>query len=408
MISKRKNKSTDDTKKIGIFVESPRFLSYSIHLGRDTETVVVTNSKQVYDKIPEQGISKCFLPDKGIANLLTFKKKFKALAVENIILFSDSSPVSFWIQKRYKTLMVSEDFIFGRGDLHYLLLPSNIKKCGFGIRILQKIAGSKSLFQGKTVYYMPNRIYQILLFMMLRLVFGFRENFFTHPGRYATKISVFSDAYKAVYLDNGISADRVIVNGSISFESSSVAIDNFKFNSSNYTAVDVVLFAQPFYKYPEPRKGTWITEIRSFVEDCQKLNASYLVALHPRDDIEFYLKFVPKECIVVAPRTEEQNIALVKAAKLVVLKQTTTIVLPILLKKPVAYLNYSSYSEINMMKHFQKEMVLYHQNRVSDMISFLDENLKSVVAHQDNEVRLMCASIRGVKERIITLAKTLE
>ena len=393
--------------RVGIFIEAPRYLNYATYLAVNSGALIITNSKEVYDRITISEISKYYIPDIGIINLLSFKNKFRILPIDSIVLFADTSPAAFWVQKNYKTLMVSEDFIFGRGDLFYQTIPSNLEKCGFVLRMLQEIAGAKSLLDGNTIYFRPPRIYSILIFMMWRVVFGFKENLFSLPGRYSTKISVYSDAYKTIYMNNGVSSDRLIVTGSISFESSVDAIRKSKNNPSDYAAVDVILFAQPFYKYPAPQKEIWNTEIRSFVEDCQKSNVSYLVALHPRDDIEFYSKFIPEEFIVPAPRTDEQNIGLVKSASLVVLKTTTTIVLPFLLKKPVAYINYSSYSDINMMKHFQKEMILYDQNRISDILSYIGENAETVISHQDKEVRSMCFAVTGVKDRIMNIARLL-
>ena len=393
--------------RVGIFIEAPRYLTYATYLADRSGALIITNSKEVYDRITISEIPKYYIPDLGVINLLLFKKKFRTLPVDCIILFADTSPAAFWVQKNYKTLMVSEDFIFGRGNLFYQTLLSGLQRCGFMLRALQVIAGAKSLLNGKTVYFRPPRLYSMLIFMMWRVIFGFKRILFSLPGRYATKISVYSDAYKAIYMNNGVSSDRLIVIGSISFESSADAISKSKYNSSDYAAVDVILFAQPFYKYPAPRKEVWVTEIRSFVEDCQKSNISYLVALHPRDDIEFYLKFIPEEFIISAPRTDEQNIGLVKSASLVVLKTTTTIVLPFLLKKPVAYINYSSYSDINMMKHFQKEMILYDQNRISDILSYIGENAETVISHQDKEVRSMCFAVTGVKDRIMNIARLL-
>lgn len=398
--------------RVGIFIEAPRYLTYATYLADRSGALIITNSKEVYDRITISEIPKYYIPDLGVINLLSFKKKFRALPVDSIILFSDTSPAAFWVQKNYKTLMVSEDFIFGRGDLFYAndfqtLLSGRSERCGFMLRTLQKIAGPKSVLDGKTIYFRPCRLYSILIFMMWRVVFRFKEVLFSLPGRYATKISVYSDAYKAIYMNSGVSSDRLIVTGSISFESCADAISRLGNNPSGHAAVDVILFTQPFHKYPVPPKEIWLSEIRRFVEDCEKSKASYLVALHPRDDIEFYSKVVPEEFIVTAPRTDEQNIGLVRSSKLVVLKTTTTIVLPILLKKPVAYINYTSYSDMNMMKHFQKEMILYNQNRVHDILSYIDKNLETVISHQDKEVRSTCFAITGVKDRIMNIARSL-
>lgn len=409
MIFRTKNKSTDGVKRIGIFVESPRFLSYAIHLGRGSGAVVITNSREVYDRITSQDIMKQYIPDWGVINLLSFKGKFKAFAVDRIILFSDTSPVSFWIQKHYKTLMVSEDFVFGRGYLFYKSLPSFFAKQGFFLPLLEKIAGAKCLLDDEVIYFLSCRLGPILVFLAKRIVFDFKPILLCLGGRYATKISVYSQKHKELYMKNGIIPEKLIVVGSLAIEGAIETINSWRYNGSkcSYKPTDVVFFTQPFHRYSGVRAEMWIREVSSFVRDCDKANVSYLIALHPRDDINFYLKFAPKECIVAGPRTDEQNIALANLAKLVVLKTTTTVVLPFLLKKPVAYINYSSYADMNMMKHFQKEMILYDQNSVYDIMSFLDKKAETVIAHQNNEIVLVCTSIIGVKRQIMDVAQAL-
>jgi len=382
-------------------------LRFSIFLAREAEMLIVTNSMEVYDRIRKNRLSVRYIPDLGVINLMSFKRKFRALPVDSIILFSDSSPTAYWIQKNYKTLMVSEDYIFGRGSLFYQTLLSQFERYGLIWRVLQYIAGSRSVLYGKTIYFRPCRLYSILIFLMWRVVFGFKENLFSLPGRYATRICIYSESYRDIYISNGVPSDKIVVTGSLSLESAADAIANYCEGSTEYHPVDVLLFAQPFYKYSRLQKETWATDIRSFVKDCQKSKASYMVSLHPRDDIEFYKDYIPEELLVFGNGDTENNIRLVKSAKLIVAKSSTTIELPILLKKPVAYINYSSYADINMMKHFSKEMILYNQNRVCDILPYIDRNLESIILHQDNEVRSTCFAISGVKDKIINIARTM-
>jgi len=393
--------------KNAIFIESPRFVSYAYYLHVKLGYTVITTSIDVHQHLGSLHIDSFYIPDLWLINILKFKTKFRQIKVKKIVLFSDTSPTSFWVQKNFPTIMVSEDFIYGSGSLFDVNLFSGSKLCTPVKRLFQYISGAKLLHNNKVIYTRSCSIFSSVLFLIWKMVFGYQKVFYTLPGRFSSKVCVHNEKKKFLYLENNFNSSDIIISGPMSMEANKLLISKIgsDFDSNDSNDSNVVLFTQPFYKYPEPRKTMWREEIEHFINDCEKNNQSYCIALHPRDDSEFYLQYVNEEVLINGNRSIAENIRIIQSAGLIVVKSSTVVELAVLMGKPVSYLNYSSYCDINMTKHFYKEMILFQKNSIQDVMSYIKNNGDLVLEHQTAELQTIVGTQSECAKQI---SRTLE
>ena len=166
---------------------------------------------------------------------------------------------------------------------------------------------------------------------------------------------------------------------------------------------EVVFFTQPFNKYSW-EKDFWIQEIKSFVSDCEKNGISFVLALHPRDDASFYKKYVNHNYILDVDTPFEEKVLLIRSSKLVVVKSSTIINTILALRKPIAYINYASFfPHANMIDIFNKEMIMYKNNNVADILKYTSENFTDVINHQEDASFGAFPEIGNAKNNILNI-----
>ena len=391
-----------------VLVESPRFLLHAELLADLQNSQLVTNQEECYLKLSDLGYELLLLKTRSIFDCIRFKKFFNALSINRVVLVSDTSPVSIWIQKNFKTILISDDAVIGVETFSVNVFKNHfIKKNSIQVRFFQLLSYAKTIIDNQLYFRIEHSVKGSIFFFIQRLIFGNEYTYNYLPGRHASIISVVNENIRKVYLDNGFSKEKIFVTGSISLDARYNQIR--KINSSILQqSVDVILFTQPFNKY-EIFSEFWNYEMKSFIEDCEQNNISYLLLLHPRDDRAYYEKFTsPKNIISSDRRTPEDDVELVKSAKLVVIKSTTTIYLPLLLKRPICYLNHSSFAPSqNMITFFDPEMILYKKNNISHILKNLDKNELNVLESQNFEFLKNFPHQRKTKQKIVELLNKL-
>ncbi len=371
--------------RIGIFIESPRFLQHALYLSKDTDIEMVTTSRAVYEALSCEVDSLYFFNKEKLIDCILFKRKIRHLSLDCIILFSDSSPVSYWIQKQFNTIMVFDDCMYGRDIFYYKTLHmAFIKRCSIVVNVLQFLLGPKVEMNGKLYKSLPCKTGSILYFFKDRILFGYKNVFAELPGKYSTLITVGNSDIKNAYLEAGISADVVSIVGSLEYDIMSSKAQAVADNDVQSKAPEVIFFTQPFNKYSW-EKEFWIQEVKSFVDDCEKNGVSFVLALHPRDDASFYRKYVNHNYILDNDASFEEKVLLIRSSKLVVVKSSTIINTILALRKPIAYINYASFfPHANMIDIFNKEMIMYKNNNVADILQYVSENSIDIINHQED------------------------
>lgn len=373
----------DEVSRIGIFIESPRFIQHSLCLSKDTDIEIVTSSREVYEELYSEVDSLYFFNKEKIIDCMLFKRNIRHLSLDCIILFSDSSPVSYWIQKQFNTIMVFDDCTLGRDIFYYkTLYMTFIKRCGTMVNVLQFLFGPKVEINGKLYKSLPCKTGSILHFFKDRMLFGYKNVLAELPGKYSTLITVVNSDIKNAYLEAGISADVVSIAGSLEYDIMSSNAQAVVNNDVQSKAPDVVFFTQPFNKYSW-EKEPWIQEVKHFVDDCEKNGVSFVLSLHPRDDASFYRKYVDDNYILDNDTSFEEKVLLIRSSKLVVVKSSTIINTVLALRKPIAYINYASFfPHSNMIDIFNKEMIMYKNNNVADILQYVSDNSTDIINHQ--------------------------
>ena len=396
-----------EASRIGIFIESPRFVQHSLYLSKDTDVEIVTSSREVYKALSCEVDSLHFFNKEKLIDCILFKRNIRHLSLDCVILFSDSSPVSYWIQKQFNTIMVFDDCMLGRDVFYYKTLPmAFIKRCGIMNSVLQFLLGPKVEINGKLYKFLPCKTGSILHFFKDRMLFGYKNVFAELPGKRSTLITVGNSDIKNAYLEAGISADVVSIVGSLEYDimsSNAQAVSN---NDVQRNPPDVVFFTQPFNKYSW-EKEFWIQEVKHFVDDCEKSGVSFVLALHPRDDVSFYKKYVDHGCILGNDISFEEKVLLIRSSKLVVVKSSTIINTILALRKPIAYINYASFfPHANMIDIFNKEMIMYKNNNVADILQYVSENSTDIINHQEEASFRAFPEIGNAKNNIQSIIQS--
>ena len=143
--------------------------------------------------------------------------------------------------------------------------------------------------------------------------------------------------------------------------------------------IDVLFFSQPMYMYIESKEN-WIAEVEALVDDCASEGLNITILLHPREDYHYYQHLEGKAKLVSGKRCLNENIQYVLRSKLVVIKSSTTHLIPLVCNVPVAYLNYKGiYPLCDMTKSFSQGMILTKDNMLNNVFeSVLTRNGKIV------------------------------
>jgi len=371
-----------------IFIESPRYMASAEYLNDINNTQFLTNSKECFLELSSKSLNPILLKTRSLYDCIIFKKNFRKINPLNVILFNDHSPVSFWIQKNFYTILINVDLPFALLDLFTVRFQKNqfIKPNPFFVRLFQLISQPKVKIENKFYYFKNASIMRAYLFLIQKIIFGFDYVFNTLPGRHASVIAINNENVKNTYIKSGFSKEKLHVTGSIEFDATNEQIK--KTNSLNLKkSVDIIFLTQPYYLYPSSYES-WSFDIESFVDDCQENNLSYLLLLHPRENRNYYEKFTNNENILsFEQRTPQQDFELIKSSKLVVLKASTSSIIPFNLKKPICYINYSSMCpDQNAMSFFHHDMILYQNNNIGSVLKKLKTNKINIAKFQNFKI----------------------
>jgi len=406
IFNKKKSIAVNKMSRVGIFIESPRFLQHSLYLSKGTSIKIVTTSNSVYEALHLETDSLYFLSKEKLTDLMSIKKKIRRLSLDHIILFSDSTPISYWIQRNFITTMIFDDSIFSRDAFYYkMLFMAFSGNCNFMENLLGRFFGPNAEIDGTSYKAILCKTGSLIHFIKDRLFFGYKEIFVDLPGRYSTHIAVGNKNIRDLYLRVGVSPETISISGSLEYDIVRSNIQLVKDSGSRSKRPEVVFFTQPFNKYSWGEKF-WQQEVKSFVDDCKKNGVSFVLSLHPRDDISFYEKYVDGNCILDSDASYEEKVLLVKSSKLVVVKSSSIINVPLALRKPIAYINYASFfPHSNMLNLFRKEMIIYKNNNIVDVLQYVDKDCENIANLQEDIFLRLLPEVGHVKSNILNIVQ---
>ena len=214
-----------------------------------------------------------------------------------------------------------------------------------------------------------------------KVIWGLRNDNYLHGG-FSDLIFLQGDWEKDIYIKNLFPSSKLRVTGSIVADSILMDLDIFSKKTFNNTpSCDLLFISQPLYKYPEYQG--YLNELEQVVRKCNELNIKMIIKLHPRDNIEVFERFESNKCQLIRhskDRKNEENICLIKKAKVVMGKGSTAILIPLLIGKPVIFLDIKESPIVHFKYYIQLKFLL------KDIVDF--EDMYANASSSDNELKI--------------------
>ena len=310
-----------------------------------------------------------------------YKSEIKKLGSKCVLLFSDTSSAyaNYLARNSYSIVLFSRS-LTSSNKSYYNSLASKTSDCGCIINRLHQMFGFTEKLYGNEIFgYLTCRAYDFLKHVYYKIMFGFRTGYAGLPGLYARKVIVPTQEIKDIYLDHSFNDNNVIVTGSF-FED--LYSESYKKYNTQYKSneIDVLFFSQPMYIRS---KENWIAEVEALVDDCYSQGLNITILLHPRDDYHYYQHLEGKAKLVSGRRSLSENIQFALKSKLVVIKSSTTHLIPLVCNVPVAYLNYKGILPFcDVMDSFSHNMILMKDNMLNHVFKSLSKDSEKIVKKQ--------------------------
>jgi hypothetical protein len=221
------------------------------------------------------------------------------------------------------------------------------------------------------------------------VIWGLKNDNFFHGG-FCDLVFLQGGWERDLHISNAVPRSKICVTGvpSADFVVKKVreGVKDFGVKSYPYNC-DLLFFSQPLYQYAEYHD--YLKELTQVVNKCDQLNLRMIIKLHPRDDIEVYKKFSSEKCLLIQHNKERsyaENIALINTAKVVMGKGSTSLLAPLLMGKPVIFLDIMD-SNIVHFKHFCRlKMLLKDIEDFDDMYAYSSNpsNKNNIEQHQND------------------------
>ncbi|MDA9244097.1 alpha-2,8-polysialyltransferase family protein [Amylibacter sp.] len=310
-----------------------------------------------------------------------YKSEIKKLDSKCVLLFSDtSSAYANYLARNSYSIVIFSRSLTSSNKSYYNFLASNTSNCGCIITRLHQMFGFTEKLYGNEIFgYLNCGAYDFLKHVYYKIMFGFRNGYAGLPGLYARKVIVPTQEIKDIYLDHSFNDNNVIVTGSF-FED--LYSESYKKYNTQYKSneIDVLFFSQPMYIRS---KENWIAEVEALVDDCYSQGLNITILLHPRDDYHYYQHLEGKAKLVSGKRSLSENTQFVLKSKLVVIKSSTTHLIPLVCNVPVAYLNYKCISPFcDIEKSFSHGMILSNDNMLNNVFESVSAHRGKIVKKQ--------------------------
>lgn len=250
---------------------------------------------------------------------------------------------------------------------------------------LHRCLGLTATAFGKSKLIYESSIRETCRALASRIFWGTRNKTLMH-GSFSDLVFLQGEWEREVWIRNGIPDKKIKTVGVIKAD---WIVENLLKNifeaPDDGNSSDVLFFAQPLYRYSG--EAHYLEELGLVVDECRKMGLRLLIKLHPRDDVSVYKQFESEHCRLVEHHKDwrdADNVALIQKTKVVMTKGSSSILVPLLLQKPVMYLDLFD-SDIVHLKHFLTLRFLL--TRIEDfrgMYSFAaaPENQPVVKEHQ--------------------------
>jgi len=310
-----------------------------------------------------------------------YKSEIKKLGSKCVVLFSDtSSAYANYLARNNYSIVIFSRSLTSANKSYYHSLSSYSDSCGCLMNRLHHMFGLTEKIYGTEIGSILNcGAYEFLKHIYYKIIFGFRTGYAGLPGLYAQKVIVPTQEIKEVYLEHDFSDKNIIVTGSF-YEDLYTGIYNKYITEYESNEIDVLFFSQPMYIRS---KENWIAEVEALVDDCNSEGLNITILLHPRDDYHYYQHLEGKAKIVSGKRALSENIQYVLKSKLVVIKSSTTHLIPLVCNVPVAYLNYKGiFPFCDVINSFSHGMILTKDNMLNNVFESVSTISEKIVKKQ--------------------------
>ena len=357
------------------YTESKR-LEEVVYVCKSLNLHILTTKKHVHEYSVNKGVSSTLVRNEP----RQFKNEIRNIASSAFILDNDStSPRGQWIARNYTSYLISELDINTRA--RYIARS----KAGFignkFFKVMHQLAGITGLLYGVETDMHDFSIKTYLRLIRDRFYFDYKPHT-AFPGWYCNKIIVQNNEIKKQYIENNFSKDKVINIGNPHEDYYSELCKN---TNNITTDIDVLLFSQPFYL-----RGfdDWIYEVGDLVDDCYNNGLKLVIKLHPRDDMKKYSLFKNKCTIDSSDGSSPGIVNLIQRSRLIVIKHSTVMMLALLCKKPIAFINYRNVLPFLDGKiNFLSSMILSREGDVKSIFDATSMKMETVMEFQDIKLR---------------------
>jgi hypothetical protein len=390
------------THKKYFYIDRPHPINKVVYLCNKLNIVPLVKDDSIYNALNKLGIKSA----KVSSNYILFCFQVKKLDVRLFILLSDAlSPYAQWLQRKYKTILLN-DVAFDKGSDYYLNISHEKSMCSSFIKLLFYIFNLQGTLYGRKVDMLPCRLNDVIRYVFYKIFYGFRFKMCTLPGYYSDIVLLPREEIRQVYIENGFDPAKLKVINSPYVAYLSNFVDS---RISVKKDIDVLLFSQPLYYYA--RGVSWLEEVEKLVIDCANNGLKLVIMLHPRDDPAKYDIF-SNRCEILhnnSVRSDVENMNYVGRSKVVVVKSSSTRLLPIMLKTPVLYINYCNgeTSTPNLKVSYHPDMVLESLGDIGVVFKRLNQNKQKYIHLQDKNFnsKVLCknTSLKPIADAIDSL-----
>ena len=262
------------------------------------------------------------------------------------------------------------------------------KDSAFYLFIYKLLGLTVSLFnKEKNVY--QSTIKGLFFAIKDKIIWGLKNKNYFHGG-FSNLIFLQGEWEKKLHISNAVPMSKIRVTGVLSADFVVEKVRKWvkdadtKPNSYNY---DLLFFSQPLYQYK--KYHGYLEELSQVVNKCAQLKLRMAIKLHPRDDIEVYRNFLSENCSVIQHNKKwdfTDSMSLLNAAKVVMGKGSTSLLPPLIMGKPVIFLDIMDSNIVHFKNYHPLRMLLKNIEDFENIYTYSSNvnNSDSIKQHQYN------------------------
>jgi len=343
---------------------------------------VLTCEENVLKECKSRGINVLLAPKRPSE----FKKFIKNLSPVLMILAGDQYHGRYnYIARNFTSVLIQgvswnssqfyRDRSLQKDSVFYLFI---YKLLGLTVNLFNK---EKNVYQ--------NTIKGLIFAVKDKIIWGLKNKNYFHGG-FSNLVFLQGEWEKDLHVSNAVPISKIRVTGVPSADfivknaKKWVKDNNTKSNSYN---CDLLFFSQPLYKYK--KYHGYLEELSQVVSECAQLKLRMIIKLHPRDDIEVYRNFSSEKCLIVQHNKKwsyVDSISLASSAKVIMGKGSTSLLLPLIMGKPVIFLDIMNSNIVHFKNFYPLKMLLKDIKDFENMNMYLSSinNSDSIKQRQNN------------------------